>query len=75
MPTAATGLGDKRGPVLFQTPPNFSEDLAHPRAFVKMLPRAFASWVLQARLSVAGESDDEDLYHGRRRWLGYAVIG
>ena len=34
-------LGDKGGPILFQLPPNFSEDLARLRAFVKMLPRSW----------------------------------
>ena len=36
-----TLLGAKGGPVLFQLPPNFSEDLERLRAFVKMLPHSW----------------------------------
>jgi uncharacterized protein YecE (DUF72 family) len=32
------GLGDKRGPVLFQLPPNFKKDLPRLAAFLELLP-------------------------------------
>jgi uncharacterized protein YecE (DUF72 family) len=34
-------LGEKGGPILFQLPPNFSEELPRLRSFVKMLPRSW----------------------------------
>jgi uncharacterized protein YecE (DUF72 family) len=35
---ALTGLGEKRGPVLFQLPPNMKRDLARLQAFLPLLP-------------------------------------
>lgn len=36
-------LGEKRGPTLFQLPPNFKKDLARLRAFLELLPAGWAA--------------------------------
>ena len=53
-----TALGEKRGPVLFQLPPNLKKDLPRLEAFLKLLPDAH-----QAAVEFRNETwFDDDIY-------------
>jgi len=53
-----TALGEKRGPVLFQLPPNLKKDLPRLEAFLKLLPDAH-----QAAFEFRNETwFDDDIY-------------
>ena len=59
---ACTALGDKRGPSLFQLPPNMKKDLERLRGFLDLLPRRW-----QAAFEFRHDSwYDEDVYNALR---------
>jgi uncharacterized protein YecE (DUF72 family) len=53
---AVTALGERRGPVLFQCPPNLKRDLPRLEAFLALLPR---SWKFALQLRHASWFEDD----------------